>query len=204
MCEVKQGNGKRICSWWRHQMDTISALLALCVCNSPVPGEFHRQRPVTRSFDVFFDLRLNKRSSKQSWGWWFETPASSLWRHCDVMWSYYQCCDVTKSQGSHLYLTKQKYSSMDKLTNAASSLDSPTELQYTALFAVGLNKLLNKQSSCRWFETPCAIVLYYRLSIYRSHILHDDAHKPTITMVKLRPHFAFTNATRYVALTGEL
>ena len=36
---------------------------------------------VTRSFDVFFDLRLNKRLSKQPWGWWFETPAWSLWRH---------------------------------------------------------------------------------------------------------------------------
>ena len=35
------------------------------------PGEFPTQRPVTRSFDVFFDLRLNKRLSKQSWGWWF-------------------------------------------------------------------------------------------------------------------------------------
>ena len=36
---------------------------------------------MTRSFDVFFDLRLNKRLSKQPWGWWFETPAWSLWRH---------------------------------------------------------------------------------------------------------------------------
>ena len=45
------------------------------------PGEFTAQRPVTRSFDVSFDLRLNKRLSKQPWGWWFETPAWSLWRH---------------------------------------------------------------------------------------------------------------------------
>ena len=49
------------------------------------PGEFHTQRPVTRSFDVFFDLRLNKRLSKQPWGWWFETLSWSLWRHCDVL-----------------------------------------------------------------------------------------------------------------------
>ena len=42
------------------------------------------QRPVTRSFDVFFDLRLNKRLSKQPWGWWFETPPWSLWRQCNV------------------------------------------------------------------------------------------------------------------------
>ena len=72
-------------TWWRHQMETFSALLALCAGNSPVTDEFPLQRPVTRSFDVFFDLRLNKRLSKQSWGWWSETPASSLWRHCNVM-----------------------------------------------------------------------------------------------------------------------
>ena len=45
------------------------------------PGELPTQRPVMRSFDVFFDLRLNKRLSKQPWGWWFETPVWSLWRH---------------------------------------------------------------------------------------------------------------------------
>ena len=53
----------------------FSALLALCAGNSPVTGEFLAQRPVTRSFDVFFDLRLNKPLSKQPWGWWFETPS---------------------------------------------------------------------------------------------------------------------------------
>ena len=72
-------------SWWRHQMETFSALLAICAGNSPVPGEFPAQRPVTRSFDVFFDLRLNKRLSKQSWGWWFETLSRPLWRHRNVM-----------------------------------------------------------------------------------------------------------------------
>ena len=68
-------------SWWRHQMETFSALLAICAGNSPVPGEFPTQRPVTRSFDDFFDLRLNKRLSKQSWGWWLETLSRPLWRH---------------------------------------------------------------------------------------------------------------------------
>ena len=60
--------------WWRHQMETFSALLAICEGNSPVTNEFPTQRPVTRSFDVFFDLRLNKRLSKPSRRWWFETP----------------------------------------------------------------------------------------------------------------------------------
>ena len=64
-------------------MDTFSVLLALCAGNSPVPGEFPAQRPATQSFDVFFDLRPNKRLSKQSWGWWFEMPLHPLWRHCN-------------------------------------------------------------------------------------------------------------------------
>ena len=71
-------------SWWRHQMETFFALLAFCAGNSPVTSEFPAQRPVTRSFDVFFDLHLRKRLSNQSWCWWFETPSCSLWRHCNV------------------------------------------------------------------------------------------------------------------------
>ena len=71
-------------SWWRHEMQTFSALLALYAGNSLFYGEFPSQRPMTRSFDVFFDLRLNKLLSKQSWGWWFETPSSPSWRHCNV------------------------------------------------------------------------------------------------------------------------
>ena len=62
-------------------METFSALLALCAGNSPVTGEFPSQKAVTRSFDVFFDLRLNKWLSKQSIRHWFETPWRSLWRH---------------------------------------------------------------------------------------------------------------------------
>ena len=64
-------------TWWRHQMETFSALLAICA------GGFPAQRPVTQSFDVFFHLRLNKRLRKQSWGWWFETLSRPLWRHCN-------------------------------------------------------------------------------------------------------------------------
>ena len=64
-------------------MEIISALLALCEGNPPVPGGFPSQRIVTRSFDVFFNLRLNKRLSKQSRPIRFETPSCSLWRHCN-------------------------------------------------------------------------------------------------------------------------
>ena len=80
-------------------METFSALLAFCAGNSPVTGEFPAQRPVTRGFDVFFDLRLNKRLSrpKQAWGSWSETPSSSLWRHCNV-WhkNIEECRTLTK------------------------------------------------------------------------------------------------------------
>ena len=58
------------------------------------PGEFPAQRLVTRSVDVFFDLHLYRRLSKQSWGWWFETPLHSLWRHCNgsfTRWGLKQC-----------------------------------------------------------------------------------------------------------------
>ena len=58
------------------------------------PGEFPAQRPVTRSFGVFFDLR--KRLSKPSWGWWFETLSRPLWRHCnDISYDSPSAVDVT-------------------------------------------------------------------------------------------------------------
>ena len=51
-------------SCWRHQMETVSALLAICAAKSPVAGESPAQKPVTPSFDVFFDLHPpNKRLS---------------------------------------------------------------------------------------------------------------------------------------------
>ena len=93
--------------WWRHQMETFSALLAICAGNSPVSGEFPTQRPVTRSFGVFFDLHPNKRLSRQWWGWWFETLSCPLLRHgnakCVVIvalmcmhvnwfWCYFHLC----------------------------------------------------------------------------------------------------------------
>ena len=61
-------------TWWRHQMETFSASLALCGGNPPVTGGFPSERPVMRSFDVFFDLHLNKQMSKQK-------DAGNLRRH---------------------------------------------------------------------------------------------------------------------------
>ena len=50
-------------------MEAFVALLAFCAANLPVTGEFPSQRPLTWSFDVFLDLRPNKRLNKQKWGW---------------------------------------------------------------------------------------------------------------------------------------
>ena len=75
------------CTWWRHQMEISSALLTLFAGNSPVPGEIPAQSPVTRSFDVFFDLHLNKRLSKHSWCWWFETPSIRCMPPSFYLWS---------------------------------------------------------------------------------------------------------------------
>ena len=56
---ISQESGRQLLTWWRHQMETFPALLALCAGNSPVADESPSQSPVTRSFDIFFGLRLN-------------------------------------------------------------------------------------------------------------------------------------------------
>ena len=63
--------------WYQINYTSKSALLALFEGNPPVAGEFPPQRPVTRSFALFFDLRLNKRLSKQSKRRWCETPSQN-------------------------------------------------------------------------------------------------------------------------------
>ena len=69
-------------------------------CNKkPIIGEFPSQRPVTRSFGIFFDLRPNKRLSKESWGWWSETPSRPLCRHCNKITHPYPNLTVIASHG---------------------------------------------------------------------------------------------------------
>ena len=82
--------------WWNHRWEMVRNAESMIDLLSyprgrvtgPLCGEFPSQMSVTRSFDVFFDLRLNKRSSKQSRRWWFETPLRSLWRHCNATAKY--------------------------------------------------------------------------------------------------------------------
>ena len=82
-------------SWWRHQMETFPRY-------RPFAREF-TERPVTRNFNVFFDLRLNKGLSKQSWGWWFETLSRPLWHHCNGIYTeprrgHYSACRCPSSR----------------------------------------------------------------------------------------------------------
>ena len=105
------------CMWF--SIYTLRVYINISYINNlPVTGEFPSQMPVTPSFDVlvglkifffisqsensttaistphdvFFDLRLNKRLSKQSWGWWAETPSSPLWRHCNEQHCKFDLC----------------------------------------------------------------------------------------------------------------
>ena len=63
------------CPWWCYVMETFSALLAICEGKSPVTGELPIERPMTRSFVVFLDLRLNN-------DWINNREAGNLRRHC--------------------------------------------------------------------------------------------------------------------------
>ena len=117
-------------TWWRHQMETFSALLAICAGTSPPSGEFLVQRPVTRSFDVFFDLCLNKRLRKQSWGWWFETLLRPLWRHCN---------DI---DGRRLH------QNTDAIPNCPGGFHLPRELWY---FAIHIHSI--QHWDCCWLLT---------------------------------------------------
>ena len=78
-----------VCLIWVHSVNMMTSsngnifhVSGILCGNAPVTGEFPTQRPATRSFDVFFELRLNQQLSKQSRPRWFETPSRSLWRHC--------------------------------------------------------------------------------------------------------------------------
>ena len=89
-------------------METFSALLALCSGNPPITGGFPSQSTVTRSFDVFFDLRLNKRLSIQSRRRCFETPCGSLWRHCNAYSRRWMCVQRTGiERGVYIWTNKE-------------------------------------------------------------------------------------------------
>ena len=81
-------------------METFSALLVICAGNSLVTGEFLAQMPLTRSFGVFSNLRLDRQLSKL-WGrWWFETPSNPSWRHRNDTWRIPDMTNITEKGSS--------------------------------------------------------------------------------------------------------
>ena len=87
---------------------------------SPVAGEFPSQRSVIRSFDVFFDLYLNKWLSKQSWGWWFETPSCPLWRDSNELTLYFGKY-LRPSKKCHLGIMPSQFTGHSIIVSKASS-----------------------------------------------------------------------------------
>ena len=105
-------------SWWHHQMETFSALLAFCEGNPLVTRGFPSQRQWRGAF-MFSLICLNKRLSKQSRRLWVRTPLHSLWRNCNVQLttdSNYKCVSIsyfihngicfitTAAENRHLYI----------------------------------------------------------------------------------------------------
>ena len=131
-------------------MEIFSASLTLCAGNLPVTGGFPSQRPVTRSFDIFFNLCLNKRRRKQSWGWWFETLWRPLWRHCNDI-------SVLAGEEYRLFhtLLAQPYRQAFGCRWAPWWPHEPCyEGSFDVSCVISLNKLLNTQSRCRRFDIP--------------------------------------------------
>ena len=175
-------------------METFSALLAICAGNSPVPGEFPTQRPVTRSFDVFFDLRLNKRLSKQSWGWWLETLSRPLLRHRNGLWRHSHNVKHPWMKGVCLSFSQQ--SIRDDAMIWKRFLHHwpfvrgihrwplwfpnkwPVMWSFDYSTTVSQNKSLNKRSSLGWFETPCGsrdgIMMWSMNSSYKVNLCIYD------------------------------
>ena len=125
---VKLGrcSGSMMTSWH----GTIPALLDICAGNSHVPGEFPSQRPVTQIFDVFFDLHLNKRLSKKSRRWWFETPSRQLRRHCNG------CGEITVIEiGTDTSMTQETINSNRVLKRQASRVIKPTISQTSGRYS---------------------------------------------------------------------
>ena len=91
-CNCKIWVNFQIYSWWRHEMEIFSALLALCTGNSPVTVNSPHKGQWRGALMFSLICVLNTQLSKQSWGWWFETQSRLLWRHCNAWRRRYLFC----------------------------------------------------------------------------------------------------------------
>ena len=157
-------------------MENFPALLVICARNSPATGEFPAQRPVTRSFAVFFDLHLNERLCKQSWGWWFETPSLPLWRHSNVInvcWALKACncpkvmhCDYKAPK--ILPYRMESVSTTCYVTLAVSYFGNPF-LHINLIFHWHIHKVhwhIYKSFRPLWSSTAVALLTYNEEIVY--------------------------------------
>ena len=145
-------------------METFSASLAICAGNSPVPGEFPAQRPLTRNFDVFFDLHLNKLLSKQPWGWWFETPSCPLWRHRN------EIIDLRGLQTTHHHRLKQWYSNFWQQSITRTSVGQDMFYQLKSVMYATLISLF-----CKSNHISATLSTMFRcMNLYKSHMMTYD------------------------------
>ena len=164
--------------WW-HQMETFFALLAICSGNSPVTGEFPSQRPVMRSFEVFFHLRLNKRLSQQTWGWWFETPSRSLWLHCNVMMISYS--SITLS-----VFSTATYRAVVFLIDYLSSL-SPCAWAFCSLCVQTSYHLILRNLEVGRSGVRINVSLWYSMGAYRCKISERSSDSTSHGLVNTGP-----------------
>ena len=173
-------------------METFSALLAICAGNSLVTGEFPAQRPVRRSFDVFVDLRLNKRMSRQRWGWWFETPLRPLWRHCDALCLFhlltglllgpFMCPSICYSYNIKLVDIVNAASYITKPKQRMPSLHPAVQIMISTICScICITRIMDilvqySHSECPWLNCafPRRMVIYDWISI------NIDIREPTI------------------------
>ena len=116
------------------------------------PGEFPTQRPVTRSFDVYFDLRLNKRLSKQPWGWSFETLSWSLWRQCNAKGTPNGWIMGVVGYAWKFHYGVIKWKLFPRYWSLCGEL--PVTRSFDVFFELRLIKWLSKQWGRQLFETP--------------------------------------------------
>ena len=160
-------------------MEAFSALLPLCAGNSPVTGVFPSERPVTRSFDVSFDLRLNKRPSKQSWGWCTGNCADliSVWL---LMPWWFAVPDVVSGMVINCYDYVMKWKRFPRYWPFVRGIHRWFPLikaqvnSFEVFCDVILSKPLNKQTNGQWFETPwssCNVTVMQGEANYRSAVV---------------------------------
>ena len=75
---------------WRHNIETLSLLLALYEGNAPVADGFPHKVKMMPRFDVCFDVSQNEPLNKESSCRWFERPCRS--------------CNVTVATSQYIYI----------------------------------------------------------------------------------------------------